>query len=387
MRNDFVTFFSPGDRRGKRGLIVEDTAGGGPVYVDGDISKLNGNVNEGFKQYGGVAVTIDPAGSKAIVDTKGTGSYQPPQRILRLSIDQRAEWINVPYEFELSLGDHLLVPVDKKSQDVLVEFHKSLEYLPADCAINVLNSIRRPSLELRVARLERAAKFGPQQEKGRESGLAKQDPSWWRRLRNRFLKPIGPRWLMPLLLTVLAFAAGMYVRPFLPFQNFPEEKPVRQVERRNEKPPAHDAEKPTTGVRTGQPSDAMIVVNAKNQAVQADLPLGELAKILRGERPKWITVPVIVVWPKIDMQEQKAVLAALKIDPDPKDFQSHIKPVPPDPGPQLQLVGSEKEAIDFVKTHVGAIAIISSKTEVPEKLKSLTISGKRPADSGYLQEQ
>jgi hypothetical protein len=392
MRSDFVTFFFPGNRRGKRGTIVEDAAGNGiPLYVDGDVSKGNSTLEDGYRRYGGVGVAMNPAGSRAQVNTKrGTGSYQPPDEILRLSIDQQPKWINVDSEFDVGLGDHLLVPVDKKSQQVLSEFCKNLEYLPADCEINVLNAIRRPSLELRVARLERTAKFGPQEERGRETAPADRDQSWWGRLRNRFFRPIGPKWLMPLLLTVLAFAAGIFVRPFLPFQNPAEEKPSRQVERRNaqsEKPPARDAEKQTGGVRTGQSSDAMIVVNANNQAVKTDLPFEELAKILRGERPKWKSLPVIVVWSKVDTPEQKAVLVALTIDPDPKAFQSHFEPLPPEPGPLLQLVGSEKEAIDFVKARVGAIAVVSSKTEIPEKLKMLTISGKKPGDSGYLQER
>ncbi|HEV2992136.1 MAG TPA: hypothetical protein VG759_27120, partial [Candidatus Angelobacter sp.] len=157
MKSDFVTFF--GDYEQNR--LTTYKAGSSAVvfaFANGDISKAKSDVNEPLQRYGGVGVTVDLAKATAQVSVHRNTSYQQPSRLLRLGVD-RTEWSDIPKTLQLERGDHLLIPVDQKSQTALEDLCRNLKYLPADYEDIIMNAIRRPSLEWRMARLERIADF------------------------------------------------------------------------------------------------------------------------------------------------------------------------------------------------------------------------------------
>src|SRR5262249_3318517 len=83
----------------------------------------------------------------------------PPGKLLLLHLDRSPEWVELKpgtKEITLEAGSHVLLPLDRGSQQALENLRQGLEYLPLDYEITLLNVLRRPSLEWRVSRLERA---------------------------------------------------------------------------------------------------------------------------------------------------------------------------------------------------------------------------------------
>jgi Big-like domain-containing protein len=156
--SDFVTFFfREGEAEGRSVSLVNGdmliTA-----YVNGvdwDEQDLDGSL----QKLGGVKVIINTAKNSARISTEKTQKYRGPRKMLCLQIDQAPKLIEIG-NFNFRAGDHLVVPVDEQSEQALDDLRRTLEYLPSDYEISIMNFLRRPSLEMRIARLEQISGAG-----------------------------------------------------------------------------------------------------------------------------------------------------------------------------------------------------------------------------------
>lgn len=164
MRNDIVTFFGPRDHGGLSPYLHQSESKSWFAYSVGDLSNSRDTDRIKVLQQGGVVVQVDHGASDVtgvVIGTWKGASYEPPARLLVLHLDRSPEWVDLKpgtKEIALEPGSHVLLPLDHNSELALENLRRGLEYLPLDYEITVLNVLRRPSLEWRVSRLERAAR-------------------------------------------------------------------------------------------------------------------------------------------------------------------------------------------------------------------------------------
>ena len=108
------------------------------------------------------------------------------QRVIRLSPFAGAEpllLVQDVEEFRLGRGEHLLVPVSARAEERMMELQKLLAEMGPDVEALVLHTLRSPSIETRLGRLEEALELD-------RSGAS--SASWWsRRGRRRAKKAPG----------------------------------------------------------------------------------------------------------------------------------------------------------------------------------------------------
>lgn len=167
MRSDLVTFFGPRDHNGLVAYQHQAESRSWFAYSVGDpANAADTDLVKILQQQGGVIVQIDAqvAGApKMIVGTWKGVSYEPPGALMVLHIDHGPDWVELKAgtrEIPLESGDHVLLPLDRDCQHTLENLRRDLEYLPLDYEMTILNVLRRPSLEWRVSRLERAIRSG-----------------------------------------------------------------------------------------------------------------------------------------------------------------------------------------------------------------------------------
>jgi hypothetical protein len=155
MTGDALTwFFSPGDEKthtrvSQNGELAYYSSSDVSLFPEAPREKLL----EALERSGGLLV--EPRnGLLCFQIFDGGGSYRPPNCGLLLSLAGEPKPVALA-PFELRVGDRLLLPVDEDSQSRLMYFYQTLDNLPPDHKWNVLHALRRPSLELRVERIER----------------------------------------------------------------------------------------------------------------------------------------------------------------------------------------------------------------------------------------
>jgi hypothetical protein len=114
--------------------IVATQAGGGVIV---EIAHHDGAERS-------TRVTAAPQGQQEAIDRIG---------LLRAGYPMVLQPANAKWP-DLTPSSHLLVPVDREAQDQLMAFQEQLGFLPADLESLIVNSIRRPSLDVRMTRLE-----------------------------------------------------------------------------------------------------------------------------------------------------------------------------------------------------------------------------------------
>ena len=114
--------------------IVATQAGGGVIV---EIAHHDGAERS-------TRVTAAPQGQQEAIDRVG---------LLRAGYPMVLQPANAKWP-DLTPSSHLLVPVDREAQDQLMAFQEQLGFLPADLESLIVNSIRRPSLDVRMTRLE-----------------------------------------------------------------------------------------------------------------------------------------------------------------------------------------------------------------------------------------
>lgn len=238
MRDDFVTFFCPQGQadfpsyREEFGSCLILVGSNGPTKIpekerSEDPHQYLHRVKKALNN-GGLLIAVRAQGNspKASVGIVESATYPAPRKMLRLSIDRSPEWVELggldkrAVDVDLRLGDHLVVPASLRSEEVLDNLLRALKYLPQDCEMNVLNVIRRPSLEWRVARLERAAGFermyGTESSSwyrvaaGGSQGAHELGRSWWQRL-------IKLNWVMVacFFLCIISGIVGFYLHSYI----------------------------------------------------------------------------------------------------------------------------------------------------------------------------
>ncbi|HKI06092.1 MAG TPA: hypothetical protein VKK31_29200 [Thermoanaerobaculia bacterium] len=133
-------------------------------------------------------------------------SFKPPQKMLRLSPAGSTRFEKFMEPVDVPLGDHLVVPATAEAEERLASFYKGLNWFPADLESSILNVIRRPSLEWRIERIERAlnqpaATWIGQHRTQRATLLEKMHHAVMWKI------PIGPAIVAALLLTAGSLAA------------------------------------------------------------------------------------------------------------------------------------------------------------------------------------
>ena len=128
--------------------------------------------------------------------------YDPPRHLLRLSSVGNPGFLDITDRIDLEVGDHLVVPVSVGAESRLRAFYQNVQNLPPDLQSSVLNVIRRPSLEWRVERIERAFRLMPATRFDQKPGLARQR-TFLAKLSSLFMRPfpIGPVLALALVLT------------------------------------------------------------------------------------------------------------------------------------------------------------------------------------------
>lgn len=114
------------------------------------------------QQGGGVIVKVvdDITGRRVSVETVGQKTSQRSLRYVVLAPGQPFRFADDD-ETKLPLAAHLVIPVDDEAAEHLQQFVSQLEWLPPDLEMLVLNAIRRPSLDARLAKVEAAVFRSP----------------------------------------------------------------------------------------------------------------------------------------------------------------------------------------------------------------------------------
>jgi len=132
-------------------------------------------------------------GVKAQIFRKEAPGYQPPNRMLRLTLCGDAQFEEIKNNVDLRVGDHLVLPVNGQAEGRLTALRDDLKGLPSDLESSVLNIIRRPSLEWRLDRIERTLSL-PQATQADQRKCQARQSSFMERLYDFVMwkVPIGP---------------------------------------------------------------------------------------------------------------------------------------------------------------------------------------------------
>jgi hypothetical protein len=272
MNTDLLTFFSPRDSRGgtiqvftvQIGQVIQiEILAYSPKQVDLSRPDLVSVVSD--KDYQSlvkeIKAVLTPAGGilaelrshngftrTALTIFKGS-SFKPPQKMLRLSPTGSTRFEEIQQSLDIPLGDHFVVPVTADAEKQLAGFYDDLKGFPTDLESSILNVIRRPSLEWRIERIERAlnqpaATWAGQHRTKGETPLEKiQRAVMWK-------IPIGPAIVAVLILTAGSLAAydKLFTAPDTASHGV-EKQDEKKGERKKEKTAERDPKK-TDGVDT-----------------------------------------------------------------------------------------------------------------------------------------
>jgi len=214
--SDFVTFFFREGEAEQRCVSFPNGDTLTTAYVNGaDWDEQD--LDEALRRLGGVKVTINTTKNSARVSTEKTQKYRGPKRMLCLQIDQAPKLIEIG-SFTFRPGDHLLIPVNEESEQALEDLRKTLGYLPSDYEISIMNFLRRPSLEMRIARLEQisGAGSGKNRDSARTLKPGQSTQRSWRPSKrlNALSGSVSPA-ILALVFLVLGYLIGQLTPEFL----------------------------------------------------------------------------------------------------------------------------------------------------------------------------
>lgn len=199
---DIATFFYPRNQQDVVAVVIPlpptgtiIVCGKGATSVpdpspEEPLAAYQSRLKEAMKQGGLVLVWDGTVPCKVDLIVIENPSYSPPAEVLRMRVFGSPKWLKAKNcTIELSAGEHLLIPANQACYNQLQEFFKQLEYLPVDYTTSFLNLIRRPSLEWRIARLERRLPSAPPPQlitpvaEAGESNKTEErkPPGWWKR--------------------------------------------------------------------------------------------------------------------------------------------------------------------------------------------------------------
>jgi hypothetical protein len=175
---DLLTFFQPEESSGTASTFSVQASDGPEIEVwvfarekvnlarfanstvssDEERKNLHQEIQGALQAGGGLLVYARPHNEvvKVQLFRVEIPGYVPPKRMLRLSLSGDAQFETITGNADLEVGDHLLIPVSRDAEARLNALRDDLKGLPSDLESSVLNVIRRPSLEWRIERIERA---------------------------------------------------------------------------------------------------------------------------------------------------------------------------------------------------------------------------------------
>lgn len=288
MNTDLLTFFSPRESRG--GVIqvftvqVEKMADieilvyspekvdlSRPAVVsvasDKEYQALVKEIKNLLPPGGGILAQLQSHNGftrTALTIFKGP-NFKPPQKMLRLSPAGPPRFENIPEAVDVPMGDHLVVPATDEAEKRLAAFYDELKGFPADLASAILNVIRRPSLEWRIERIERALNRPAATWKEEQRSRARSGTFLEKLLRIAMRPiPVGPAIAAALLLTAGSLAAydKLFTAPDAASQE--TGKKEEKIEDKNEgKPPDLDSEESGSNETTEEDTDITNLENSE----------------------------------------------------------------------------------------------------------------------------
>jgi len=136
-----------------RGPVDESALGSGQP------ESLFVNLGEAVRKAGGgVLAAVSAAGAEEHIriETVPASDYEPPTQGIRLRPGEPPEpFVINPSVRSVSADEFILLPVNRGEQDVLIKFIEDLGHLPGDYRTLIVNTLRRPGIEVAMRRLEK----------------------------------------------------------------------------------------------------------------------------------------------------------------------------------------------------------------------------------------
>lgn len=169
---DVVTFFGGPQRDGShfelefgplRRLYVASPSAAPASLRRAKGPEVRAEIEAFLRASGGILadVTIDEKRCSCSLVVFSAAAYRPPATLLLLQ-PMTAEIVQLQPSFQIPLGAHLIIPIDAVQEAPLASLRESLRGLPPDLEAVVLNTIRGPSLEARLSKVETALLAGPE---------------------------------------------------------------------------------------------------------------------------------------------------------------------------------------------------------------------------------
>lgn len=216
MTTDVLTFFHPGPPEGSAWTFtvrcgdlppiehwVFTPKGADPsrfaaasVSTEESLKRLGKDLETLLAQSGG-GIFIQAQAHNNVVRIKLTTvpgeRYAAPHEMLRLGAAGEPRFETLSQVVDLAAGEHLIVPVSRAAEEKLRTFYVGLKGLPTDLESSILNVMRRPSLEWRIERLERAMSLPPPTQAEWQRSR-RRDETLVERVRRIFMwrLPVGP---------------------------------------------------------------------------------------------------------------------------------------------------------------------------------------------------
>lgn len=184
---------------------------------------------------GGVVVEVDGRSSEVTFHSVGTGSGPPPNFLLRLvpgGGTDREEIREDPQRLRLNRWEHLVVPVNRRAGEQLGQLRSLLKELSPAVETLLLDTLRNPSLEVRLSRVEECLDLASPRTRGTSTRPAGEgDRSRWRW--GDLLNPKSWRvgWVATVasVLAVLVFLFWLWAQHRWFFEDRTGEAPVAQT--------------------------------------------------------------------------------------------------------------------------------------------------------------
>ena len=143
------------------GFYQEKLSTGNPAIY----TAFKANLRESMRQSGGgLLVEENRSDGRLIVEIskvgeENVGGFEPPQTIFCIEYGGELRsypFTNISLRLPLARDAHLIIPVDTEAEAHFRSFRENYSsWFPADFETNMLHILRRPSLDLRIERLER----------------------------------------------------------------------------------------------------------------------------------------------------------------------------------------------------------------------------------------
>jgi len=170
-----------------------------------DLAAFHREITTSLRAHGGgIVVVASGEGTSRNIDISAiaSGSYVPASRYTVLRPGYPSHWLPLDNAAKITLGSHLLIPVDPDAEEQLQTVMSLLNWFAPDVEALVSTAIGRPSFDVRLDKLENRLLGQTADATAAEAGL-----TWWRRfglqLRRLATNPLLYGWGVAALLVAL----------------------------------------------------------------------------------------------------------------------------------------------------------------------------------------